>query len=126
MAVNARGPEDQIPAGVFDVEAALARLGNDQSLFEEMIEFFFADSPGLLRQIREGVERNDAKQVERSAHSLKGMASMFDAGRTVASAAAIEEIARSRQLERVPPLAEQLDAEVQHLFRAMGPLRAKR
>lgn len=124
MAANISGSEG-IPPGVFDREAALARLGNDQSLFEEMVEFFFADSPALLQQIREGVERNDARQVERSAHSLKGMASMFDAGRTVAAAAAIEELGRSQQLERVALLADRLDREVQSLTTAMAPLRAK-
>lgn len=125
MASNTGGPEDRIPPGVFDREAALARLGNDRTLFAEMVEFFFNDSPGLVRQIREGVERADAKLVERAAHSLKGMVSMFDASRVVAAAAAVEELGRARHLDRVTAAADRLDQEVQNLMRAMTPLRAK-
>jgi len=103
----------------------MARLGNDPFLFEEMVGFFFNDSPGLLQQIREGLGRADAKQVERAAHSLKGMASMFDAGRTVAAAALVEEMGRTRQLDQAPAATDRLDQEVQLLIRAMSPLRAR-
>lgn len=111
--------------GVFDHEAALRRLGNDTSLFQEMVGFFFSDSPGLLAQIRDGLARGDAKQVERAAHSLKGMASMFDAGRAVAAAAAVEQFGRARQLDQAATAADGLRREVEHLTQAMAPHRPK-
>jgi len=111
--------------GVFDHDAALRRLGNDTSLLQEMVGFFFNDSPGLLGQIREGLARTDAKLVERAAHSLKGMASMFDAGRAVAAASAVEELGRAGQLEQAAKAADRLQREVEHLTQAMAPHRPK-
>jgi HPt (histidine-containing phosphotransfer) domain-containing protein len=126
MADASQGPEDSVPPGVFDRTAAMARLGDDQELFDEMMEFFVNDSPGLLRQIRQGLAEANARQVERAAHSLKGMASMFDAGRAVAAAALVEELGREHHLDDAAKATDQLDVEVQNLKRAMAPLREKR
>ncbi len=125
MSSGLHGPEDQMPEGVFDQAAAMSRLGDDQELFDEMLEFFVNDSPGLMEKIREGLAQADAKQVERAAHSLKGMASMFDATRAIAAAALVEELGRARQLADADLATAQLAVEVQNLVRAMMPLRAK-
>jgi HPt (histidine-containing phosphotransfer) domain-containing protein len=90
-----------------------------------MLEFFVNDSPGLIKQIGEGLVQANAKQVERAAHSLKGMASMFDATRVITAAALVEELGRMRQLGDAAKATVQLELEVQNLVRAMTPLRAK-
>jgi two-component system sensor histidine kinase/response regulator len=125
MSSVSQGPEDQLPAGAFNRDAALARLGDDQELFDEMLEFFVNDSPGLLEQIRAGLAQGNAKQVERAAHSLKGMASMFDATRAMVAAALVEDLGRAHQLENAEQPLAQLAAEVQSLVQAMEPLRVK-
>ena len=117
-------PQANLP-GVFDYEVALRRLGNDESLFQEMVGFFFNDSPTLLAEVREGLAKGNANQVERAAHSLKGMASMFDAARVVAAAAAVEEFGRERQLDRVAGAVDRLQREVEQLTRAMAAHRPK-
>lgn len=110
--------EPGLPA-VFDRDAALKRLGNDTALFAEMVQFFIADSPGLVAQVHEGLGKGNAKQVERAAHSLKGMAAMFDASRVVAAAGAVENLGRTGELGQAAAAVEQLGIEVENLVRAM-------
>lgn len=73
---------------LLDIEAALTRLGGDRELLHDMLEFFTEDVPPLLQQIRTSLGEQDADQLERAAHSLKGLLANFDAGGQVVSMAA--------------------------------------
>lgn len=63
---------------VLDIEGALTRLGGDQSLMEDMLAFFIEDVPPLLEQLQSSHARQDARELERTAHSLKGLLANFD------------------------------------------------
>ena len=85
----------------FDYAAAIARLGNDTNLFDDMAGFFRSDSPELLQRIRAAIDASDANEVLRAAHSLKGLAATFDAKAAVAAALRVEELGRSGNLAEI-------------------------
>ncbi len=87
--------DDEAP--VIDLDAALARMGGDESLVGEMAKFFLDDSPQLLAEIERALDESDAETVRRAAHSLKGLASTPVKGASMA-AQRLEDMARQGKL----------------------------
>jgi HPt (histidine-containing phosphotransfer) domain-containing protein len=52
--------------------AALSFLGGDESLLNQVLEMFLADSPKLLSQAEQALLHRDGPKLELAAHSLKG------------------------------------------------------
>jgi len=75
---------------VFNSSAALSRLGGDVRLFKDLIGFLLEDAPALLSKLREAVDRGNAAQVARAAHSLKGLVVNFDAHAAAGAAQELE------------------------------------
>jgi len=98
-----------------DYRAALKRLCGDEQLLDDLVQFFLDDSPELLGEARAAIERHDAKALERTAHSLKGLASNFGAQETVSAAAALEEIGRNAELAGAESACQSLEWEVGRL-----------
>lgn len=100
------------PAQILDRQTMLGSVENDLDLLRELAEIFFAESPGLLCQIRAGVMEGNAEAVERSAHTLKGALSNFGALRACEAARELEIRGREARLEDAVELCSKLDAEV--------------
>jgi CheY-like chemotaxis protein/HPt (histidine-containing phosphotransfer) domain-containing protein len=101
--------------------------GDDEaSLVVQMIDLFLADAHPRLAQIREAVEREDAGQLDRVAHALKGSASHFGVQQMVELCAQLEAAGRERQWSGVPDLLSRLLEEFPRVERALQGERAKR
>ena len=90
----------------FDREGALGRLGGDEELFGELVQFFLEDTPGLLNLLRSGLRDNDWAPVERAAHGLKGLASNFGATRAVEAARTVERLGATAICPPPPRLSQ--------------------
>ena len=77
---------------VFDLTAALARVRGDAEFLKELIGLFQEESAELMRDLRQALDRQDATQVQRMAHSLKGAAGNFAAPSVTDAAFALEMI----------------------------------
>jgi two-component system sensor histidine kinase/response regulator len=86
-----------------DRELALSRVGGDNELLHEIAVLFLDDYPKLLDELKTARSRNDAKVIERTAHSLKGSVSNFGASAAVEAAFALENMGRTQQLADVEP-----------------------
>src|SRR5262249_29197385 len=76
-ALPAAAATPSAPGGpVVDRAAVLARTGGDRELLQELIEIFRGDYPRHLADIKAAVAAGDAARLNRSAHALKGAASM--------------------------------------------------
>jgi HPt (histidine-containing phosphotransfer) domain-containing protein len=100
---------------VFNPTAALARLGGDTRLFQDLIGFLHEDAPPLLVRLREAVARADADQVARAAHSLKGLVVNFDAHTAAAAAQKVESMGLSGDLSGAAADVETLALHVAEL-----------
>jgi HPt (histidine-containing phosphotransfer) domain-containing protein len=108
---------------LFDYQAAIARLDNDDGLFDEMIRFFCDDSPGLVRQLRAAIVAGNPREVQRAAHSLRGFAATFDAQAAVAAGRQVEELGAAGKLTEAESALTALEFEVQRLCVALTAFR---
>jgi two-component system, sensor histidine kinase and response regulator len=107
---------------IFDLEKTLRRLDGNQELYQELIRFFLEDSPVLLNQLHQGYRDQDAKLVERVAHTLKGLAANFGANRAVQSAQRVEQAAGTGHLGEGGEAIVRLEQDIVLLQDALQPL----
>jgi CheY-like chemotaxis protein len=123
---NGRSSVDEIGEPVVDYRAALRRLGGDETLFRDVVRLFDQDAPELLQRIRTSIHEDKAEELQRAAHSLKGLAANFGAKDAIDSAYRLEQVGESRCLDGVENAADDLEHELARLTRALSPYRAVR
>lgn len=94
-----------VSEGLFDMQAALKRLGGSQQLLREMFQFFVEDSPALVDGLEQSLAKGQRDEALRAAHSLKGLASNFDALAVTRLAKQIEEHLRKGEMAQAQELA---------------------
>jgi two-component system, sensor histidine kinase and response regulator len=104
-------PTISIP--VVDLEAALEVSGGDQDLLREAVAVFLTqDYPEQLRQLKEGIARQDALAVKKAAHGLKGALASFGSRPARDCALRIETMGRNGKLDDIQPALEEFEVEV--------------
>jgi HPt (histidine-containing phosphotransfer) domain-containing protein len=105
------------PYGAFDFSAALARMRGDRTLLAALIAIFLEDGPLLMERIRHAYAEPNRAELNRAAHSLRGLASNFDARDVTQSAL---------EIERLTAADDELDpavgAAIEHLHEAFTNL----
>jgi HPt (histidine-containing phosphotransfer) domain-containing protein len=96
-------------------------VGGDEGFVSELIQGFADDAPALIAAAREGLERGDAAEVRRAAHTLKSNAATFGAHALSQLSRELEEAAKAEDLgdgnAKVDAMARQLDAVLEALPR---------
>jgi CheY-like chemotaxis protein len=111
--------EDLLDLGVLAGLRELQAEG-EPDILEELIGLFFEEAPPKLVALREAVEEDDARAVERVAHSLKGSSGNMGAMRVAAVYSEIEKVGGSGDLTRAPELIERLEVEFDRTRRALN------
>jgi PAS domain S-box-containing protein len=93
----------------------LAGLGDDRELARKLVEIFVAQSPRLLAEINDAIERGDHEALRRSAHALKGTISNFPSGPARGAAARMEVIGFDGDIEAAREAYPILAREVERL-----------
>jgi two-component system, sensor histidine kinase and response regulator len=109
---------------VIDPEA-LARLrewGGDR-LLAQMIHLFVESTPDRIRQIREGLDRDEVELVERGAHSLKSSAANLGAERLRELSGEMEDRAHRGDLAAAGTLLVPLVEAHESALRALAAMR---
>jgi two-component system, sensor histidine kinase and response regulator len=120
------GKASQATNPIFNLRATLERLGHDEKLLYDIVRFFLEDSPGMLDEIRRGIENRDAEQVTRVAHSLKGLAANFSARDAVEAALIVERRGRADDFTAAREGLTALVHEIDRLNAALEQLLADR
>ena len=102
--------------GTIDTEIALQRLNGDRALLASLASFFLEDAPQLVTALHDSIDTNSLPQVVRTAHSLCGLASTFEAKSVTNLTAEIERQARQGETSELAELMHQLDAEFASLI----------
>jgi two-component system, sensor histidine kinase and response regulator len=76
-----------------DVPGALRRVGGDRELLVRIIDFVVEDSPQFVRRMETALESGEYAEVERAAHSLKGLVSNLHCAAVQEKALEIEGLA---------------------------------
>lgn len=104
---------------IVDYEGALQRLGGDRKLFHDLVQFYWDDSPPLLTAIQNALQEQNAAEVERAVHSLKGLSSNFGAAELVRCAGEMEELAHAGDLQRIDERLHDLERHAENLAIAL-------
>lgn len=109
---------------VLDKALILDRLGGDEELFAEMSAIFVADAESYCAALGTALESGVALEVQREAHTVKGLLATFadDAGTDMAMA--VEHQAREGQLDGLAAPVAALQERVRLLAQVLVAGRA--
>jgi two-component system, sensor histidine kinase and response regulator len=113
---SAKGPAGE----VFDRTALLDRLGGDVQALDEVVGLFLAESPGMIADIRDALDRENAPDLQSAAHSLKGALHSMAAPEAAAAAQGLEAAARAGELSGAAGLFADLEEKIERLQRTIG------
>lgn len=105
----------------FELEQALARLRGDLNLFRKLSQMFAEDQRKLLLEADKAIREKNAEMLERTAHTLKGMAANFDAKQVGLQAAQLEQLGRDKDFTQAHALLPELQREIGVLLAALRP-----
>lgn len=90
-------------------------MGGDAELFHEMVELLKADAPRHLAVAWRSFREHDWPTLIRAAHTLKGLAANFGAGRVVTAATELERLAKSGQEDSAEAILGELSGAYDEL-----------
>ncbi len=105
---------------IWDMQAALTRLGGDTGFLIEMKHLFKREGIMLLERLQGKDGTLTAASIAEIAHTLKGMALHFCAQGLVYSAEQVESKALAKDIELGDPSITRLIGEVEALIAALG------
>lgn len=103
------------PQSVLNLAEAMANMDGDAELLQEIVGIFMETAPQQIQSIAAAVRDGLVDKVAIESHGLKGGASNFCAGDFVASALALERLAKSGILTGADDLLERMKADLEIL-----------
>ena len=108
-----------------DAKRALVSCGGEEDLFVEVIGEFRKDWPKVFDDLRAALEANNAYQVMRAAHRIKGALLAMGAGRGSHLAQLLEEAGRGGDVSQCGSLADALSRELAHCDEVLRAIAAR-
>jgi signal transduction histidine kinase/CheY-like chemotaxis protein/HPt (histidine-containing phosphotransfer) domain-containing protein len=112
----------QDPEVVFDEAEALAGVGGNRRLLQELAALFLQDCPRALAAIAEAMAEGNPGRLQCAAHGLKGAASNFGAQSTCAAALRLESAGRTGNLSGTAEAYGTLQQTIRQLEQALARL----
>jgi HPt (histidine-containing phosphotransfer) domain-containing protein len=109
-----------VTGAIYDRAEALSRIGDDEALFQTLVEMFLADAPGYLQEIDTAWAKSDLEHLHRAAHTLKGVLATFSAHAGQQVAQGLEFAAKGADLAAIPELILRLREETQRFSAALA------
>jgi CheY-like chemotaxis protein len=99
----------------FAVDAALQRTRGKRTLLRQLVQLLLQDLPQALAELESALAADDARQIERTAHRLRGAAFTVCAEPLAAAAGELELAARNAESARMQEGVAQLQARAAEL-----------
>jgi HPt (histidine-containing phosphotransfer) domain-containing protein len=108
--------------------AALERLGamvgdGAPEFLAELIDTFLDDAPKQLRVLRSAVDRGDAEEARRAAHTLKSTAATFGAGQLSDVCRELESLGNAGALDEAARLVARAETDFARVKEALEAVR---
>ena len=91
-----------------DYPTALARIGNDESFLNELLELYLMDFEAKQQELRTAIEGMDFISVQELGHSLKGSSANLSLTYLQKAAYEIELAGKNRDIDKVKWAHEEL------------------
>jgi two-component system sensor histidine kinase/response regulator len=114
--------DDEGPAAMLDTTVAIARVGGNTGLLQEMLEVFTTDCSALSAEIQSALLEGSAERLSRAAHTLKGMVGFFGSPRALQSAIRLESVGKQGQLADAPAAFQDLKREIDCIQSVFGSM----
>jgi HPt (histidine-containing phosphotransfer) domain-containing protein len=98
-----------------NTDELLDRIGHDAELLQEVIELFYNEYPSHIEKIRSALAENNAEQVAKAAHTLKGSISNFACPSAFEAVYQLEQTAKNNTLDKTEDAIQTVDKKVQEL-----------
>jgi len=105
---------------ICDLPAALERLGGNQDLLREAVQFFHDDVPKLVERMKNAAAQENGAELSRAAHSLRGLVVNFSAEATESAAREVEQMGQSGNLSRATKAVRRVEKEIARLTKELG------
>jgi two-component system, sensor histidine kinase and response regulator len=109
-------------APIFSLDDALSRCP-DRQMFEEVVDFFFADSARLCAQMHAALGKGDAAKVAGAIHRLRGTLAYLGAPAVLTAATQLERAANAKDLTAAAEMIGPLEAQLEQLKAALAAYR---
>ncbi|TKB78517.1 MAG: response regulator, partial [Nitrospira sp.] len=109
-------------ATAFDYESALGRVEGDRALLVDMLNLYLDSSVKLTALIQDTLRSQDARGLERAAHTVKGAVGTLSAQKAFEAAVRLEECAKARDFRQAGEAWSTLEQELQCLRHAIDSL----
>jgi HPt (histidine-containing phosphotransfer) domain-containing protein len=101
---------------VLNKDEALARAGGSKKILCRVLNVFLEHLPAMRNELQTSVAQMDAATIQRSAHTLKGSASVIGAVSATMAARELEMMAKSGKLDEIHCAMDRLDHELKRLI----------
>jgi two-component system, sensor histidine kinase and response regulator len=118
-AISIARPAAPARQSVFDRAAVMLYFGDDCELIGDAVESFLAAYPRFLANIKDALAGDDARQLERAAHTLKGSVANFHSVATDAAATALEQCGHESRMVEAGAALTALEAAMTDLQPAL-------
>jgi PAS domain S-box-containing protein len=116
-------PDQDCAANVFNLDEAVKRCFHKYELFQDMVGCLFDESDSLLVQMRTALESQDAEELGRAAHRLKGTVVFLGAPPAADATKHVEQMGLSGELGNAAEAIDHLQTQIQLLKEAVAPHR---
>ena len=107
------------PAPVYSREVALARVGGDEELLNELIEVYLGDSPKWLAELRKAAAERSPIELRRAAHTIKGAVGYFGSDEAGEAADRLQELGRAGDIDAALAVVPRLEQALERLAAAL-------
>lgn len=114
------GEKTEFEKHVFDRAALHDLLDGDESLCNELLNAFLQDMPVQFEKLKEALEGNDPRLVERQAHTIKGASANIGAHALSFAALEVETAGKDLDLNRARLCFSKLRIELERLRTALS------
>jgi PAS domain S-box-containing protein len=102
-----------------DLATALDHAGGDRELLDELLAVFSQDMPVRMDALRHAIDRGDAPEVTREAHTLKGSLRLFGAVTAAGVAQDLEALGQAEDMTGARDLAATLDRQLERILQSI-------
>jgi HPt (histidine-containing phosphotransfer) domain-containing protein len=108
---------EQTPAAALPIDPTtlMGIVDGDKGLMTELGQIFLEDYPVQMTELRKAIDRGDACQLERTAHSLKGALGIIAASKARTLAYELEGMGHTARLDKAAIILQQLTTELERL-----------
>ncbi|HEV2314243.1 MAG TPA: PAS domain S-box protein [Candidatus Acidoferrales bacterium] len=115
------------PSAIYDslnTAELLERVQGDRELLAEIVQLFETGLPAILQGLRESIAREDAVEIARVAHTLKGFVGNFGRGGAYRAVEEMESFAKESNMARTAKAFVVVERELKELLAMLESFRA--